>query len=456
MKLLGRLIGRKLALPLYQLARNVPVMSDLRTLGEGWLWSREQLERYQTVKLRRLLVHASRNIPFYRDRFASAGFDPAGLVSLSELEGIPCLTREDMLRLKESALKSAARKRGIASGTSSGTSGVPVSFLKDRQSLGMGRAALFFMQMRGGWQPGDRTVLVWGNPRTVNTVWNRPGARLNAFMSNETRIPACGLSSKAALESALQTIERVRPDFITGYSNSLAVLARCALERGTVPFCRRVFTTAETLLEPARRSIEAAFGPTTDIYGSSEINGIAFQCPDCGLYHAVSPHVHLEFEPLKGNQGASILVTDLDNHAMPFIRYRIGDIASRCDDRTPCPSGTGWLSFSGLLGRLSRVIQFRGRYINPITYFGDSLGRVLMERLPSLVSYQTAWTGSGFITRLHCRENPSGEVLASLDSMMEERLAPLEAPHSFVCSAEPFAGPVAGKETFFVDLSGKP
>jgi phenylacetate-coenzyme A ligase PaaK-like adenylate-forming protein len=58
---------------------------------------------------------------------------------------------------------------------------------------------------------------------------------------------------------------------------------------------------------------------------------------------------------------------------MPFIRYRIGDIASRCDDRTPCPSGTGWLSFSGLLGRLSRVIQFRGRYINPITYFGDSL-----------------------------------------------------------------------------------
>ena len=49
----------------------------------------EEIERIQLSKLKRLLAHAGRNVPYYRDLFRKAGFEPQALTSVQQLREIP-------------------------------------------------------------------------------------------------------------------------------------------------------------------------------------------------------------------------------------------------------------------------------------------------------------------------------------------------------------------------------
>jgi phenylacetate-CoA ligase len=86
------------------------------------------------------------------------------------------------------------------------------------------------------------------------------------------------------------------------------------------------------MLENAVRArIESAFSaPVCDVYGSTELKEIAWECRERAGYHINSDWVLVEIEEPQG----SVLVTSLYNRGMPLIRYRLGDtgsfIASRC------------------------------------------------------------------------------------------------------------------------------
>ena len=450
-----KLLAGYVGIPAYQLLKKTPLTSGIELLKNSWTWSKVELEAYQIKRIKSLLIHAEKNISFYKTKFADASFSPEQLVSLSDLESIPPLTREELLPLQKSIQQNGTDLSGVVKGSSSGTSGIPVSYYKDRSTIGMGKAALFFGQMQSGWYPGAKTANVWGNPKTVNILWKRPASKLNAFLMNELRIPACNLNDPQELDYAVSTILEKNPTFITGYTNSLRLIAEHIANISSDFRCGRVFTTAETLLTPTKNIIENSLGPVTDMYGCSEINGIAFQCKHCGLYHVTDPHVYLEYEPLEHGDGFSLLVTDLDNYAMPFIRYRVGDIVEPVQESSPCPSGTHWSSLSAIQGRVSQIIHYNDHYLNPITYFGDSMGRMLNSHLTGLKGYQTIWTGSDFVTTLYMQKKPEIMVLNKLNSILLDRLSGFDTPHKFVTVTGAPVPSKSGKLSFFLDKSGK-
>ena len=58
-----------------------------------WLSSPE-ITQLQLDRLRRLLVHAQKYVPFYRDLFARINFAPEKITVLSELEVLPLLDKQ--------------------------------------------------------------------------------------------------------------------------------------------------------------------------------------------------------------------------------------------------------------------------------------------------------------------------------------------------------------------------
>jgi phenylacetate-CoA ligase len=107
-----------------------------------------------------------------------------------------------------------------------------------------------------------------------------------------------------------------------------------------------------------RETIEEAFHSRVfDDYSSREFS-IAAECEVRRGYHISSEIVLLEF--VRDNQHVSngelgeILVTDLTNWGMPFIRYRIGDLGRPSDDHCPC--GRGLPLLEGVEGRSSDYI----------------------------------------------------------------------------------------------------
>jgi phenylacetate-CoA ligase len=448
-ELLAGLVG----LPANRITKGIPLGRSLRLLKRAWEWPPEEVREHQARRLRTLLNLAGERFPFYRKRLDAAGLDPSTLSSTRELRALRPLSRQDLQALYEEARGMAGRSRGSVAGSSSGSTGTPIRYWKDPSTIAMGKASLLFGRMRSGWRIGARTANVWGNPRTVGRLWTRRSSRLNAWVMNEIRIPACELSTIQAVDEALGILAVKRPEFISGYANSLHILAQRALARGLPMRVRRVFTTAETLLAPARECIERAFGPVTDMYGTGEINGIAFQCPDCGLYHTVDPHVLVEYESTEDSDLQSILVTDLDNRIMPLIRYRVGDLVSKANCQGDSPCGCSWGSFGSIRGRLSSVIEIGGRLLNPITYFGDSMGRILHGAVPGLITYRTVWDGTEFTTTLYMRAGEGRpKRMAELEGMMAERLRDFGVRHSFVLSKS-IPETRTGKRSFFEDRS---
>jgi phenylacetate-coenzyme A ligase PaaK-like adenylate-forming protein len=83
-----------------------------------------------------------------------------------------------------------------------------------------------------------------------------------------------------------------------------------------------------------RQRIEAGFGaPVIDFYDSHEFNMIAWQRPGTGYYQLAAQSVISEVlqdgHPVEIGEQGEFVGTALHSWAMPFIRFRLGDIVTR-------------------------------------------------------------------------------------------------------------------------------
>jgi len=129
-----------------------------------------------------------------------------------------------------------------------------------------------------------------------------------------------------------------RPTLIVAYVDALYELARFAQREGLQVLPQAaVLTSAGTLYPSMRATIEEVFQCRVfNRYGTREVGDIACEHPGCeGLW--VAPWGNcVEVVDGEGNRvpdgnAGEILVTCLTNYAMPFIRYRIGDLGVWAD-----------------------------------------------------------------------------------------------------------------------------
>jgi phenylacetate-CoA ligase len=206
---------------------------------------------------------------------------------------------------------------------SGGSTGVPLTFYRDREYLDASDAGTWRNLAQAGWRPGDMVAHIWGWNDRLNAMprwefelrqWLRRSYQFDPFQAGDTAFPAWA-----------RAWNRVRPVVSLGYASTLARFADWALRTSTpLRPVRGSFTTAETLLPAQRQAIEAAFGARVyDLYGSSEVQNIAAECPR-GRMHICADYVVVETE---GNAAVAspLLLTSLQSRAMPFIRYRNED-----------------------------------------------------------------------------------------------------------------------------------
>jgi phenylacetate-CoA ligase len=134
-----------------------------------------------------------------------------------------------------------------------------------------------------------------------------------------------------------------------------------------IPSLRMVFSTGEMLYPEQRRKIEKALDVrVSDHYGCNEIGAVAFEC-EFGAKHITEERVLVETlddsnQPVWEKSGRLVL-TDLDNFAMPLIRYEVGDIGVLT--RIPCACGRSATVLKSLEGRVQDALRSRDGRILP-------------------------------------------------------------------------------------------
>ncbi|UCF34157.1 MAG: phenylacetate--CoA ligase family protein, partial [Phycisphaerales bacterium] len=112
-----------------------------------------------------------------------------------------------------------------------------------------------------------------------------------------------------------------------------------------------VIASAEVLWPHYREAIEHRFGcKVYNRYGSREVGPVAMECPH-GSLHVNAADLIVEIDEPDGSGVGELLVTQLNNVAFPFIRYRMGDLAAMV--RRSCPCGRQLPVLEKLMGRVS-------------------------------------------------------------------------------------------------------
>ena len=132
------------------------------------------------------------------------------------------------------------------------------------------------------------------------------------------------------------------PVLIRAFPNPLSILAKYVKETGGPPIRPRgIITVGEPLLDSQRTLFEEVFGcPVFNCYVSRECGNMAAECELHHGLHINAESLMIEFvrdgRPVPPGEPGQILITDLENYGMPFIRYQIEDLGSPMPALCPC------------------------------------------------------------------------------------------------------------------------
>jgi len=302
--------------------------------------------------LRAFLMDVAVNVPYYRDLFAAAEWNPATLSSVSDLARLPFLTKA-VIKAHTDALRHADAQ-GLARFNTGGSSGEPLVFFIGRQRVSHDVAAKWRATRWWGVDIGDPEIVVWGSPIELGTQ-DRVKLLRDAVMRTQL-LPAFEMS-EAKLDSFIATIRSTRPKMLFGYPSALTHIARHAQKRGVAMDdlgIKVAFVTSERLYDDQRAAISHVFGcPVANGYGGRDAGFIAHECPAGGM-HITSEDLVLEIineagEVQPPGVAGEIVVTHLASGDFPFIRYRTGDIGVL--DTAPCNCGRGLPLLKEIQGR---------------------------------------------------------------------------------------------------------
>lgn len=327
-------------------------------------WSREEIRAHQSTRLARLFRLCRNHNEFWRSKFDRHGVNPDGSDPLAELAKLPILTKDEV-RANWRAMRSSHLPDSLVVVESSGGStGKQVNLFQSRDYRTIHAANEYRSRAWMGLKPGEPYLSIQADGayirgkrrflRTVRTAMER-GSLIDGLQID----PAC-------VRDSLREAAARRPVHVFGYTTPTVAIARIARELNLDwSSVRAVSTTAERLFDADRAILEETYGaPVFDRYGSREVNSISMQCPE-GSHHIFADLNVVEFVPIddaEDNMNA-IIVTPLDNEAMPLFRYRSGDEAVPID--RACPCGRALPLMSGCRGRIANnFVTADGRLIN--------------------------------------------------------------------------------------------
>jgi phenylacetate-CoA ligase len=308
-------IIRNVLFPFHELFKGHNTMSYLRELEKSQHFNKSLIYELQSEKLRDLITFAYENVPYYKKLFKLNGIACEDIRSPSDLKELPFLTK-GIIRKEIETLKSKSAKNLEKSNTG-GSTGSPMIFYIGKKRTSYDVAAKLRATRWWGVDIGDPEIVVWGSP---------------VELTKQDRIR--------------QFRDRIFRTF--GYPSSIYIISKYAKKKNIrldnigveVIFC-----TAEKLYDHQKSLISEVFNTRiANGYGGRDSGFIAHECPEALGMHITAESIIVEIvdntgDPLPPGQKGEIVVTHLDTHDFPFIRYRTGDIGVLSEKACPCGRG---------------------------------------------------------------------------------------------------------------------
>lgn len=323
------------------------LLSAQRALSLG----ASELADLQTFKLRRTIKRAYESVPYYRSILDAASVKPSDIRTANDLRLIPITTKENLLRADPAELVACdLSAESLFESRTSGSSGQAFTVRRSLADVQTRKALDLRSLIAVGLRPTDKvatyTVRKPGSGRQPQKLFYR----------------SKWISAIAPAEESAALLSRYDPDWLWCYPSSFrALLDHTDGRLHEICRPRGVVTAAERPDNHVQEACKSAGIQHFNFYGAVETGRIAWECRSHKGLHLNIDNIVLELLPMAvGGDGeldglGETIVTTLNNDAMPFIRYRLGDLCRILDE--PCPCGVALPLIAPPVGRTSDLVK---------------------------------------------------------------------------------------------------
>jgi phenylacetate-CoA ligase len=308
-----------------------------------WL-PRAEIERRQLTSLQRLVEYAHAHCPYYRREWDRLGLCPDQVRTVEDYHSWPLVTKETIRANRAEMRSTQPGLRTLAKATG-GSGGVPLQFDFNLESDERRVAATYRGYSWAGGAPGTRQFFLWGVPLGVRPWWKQAKDRLYDRLQRRMTVNSFEFS-RARAPDFLRRLNRYRPDVIVAYTNPMYAFAQALEEQRLTPYSpRSIIVGAEKIYPFQRELIERVFrAPVFETYGAREFMLIGAECDGHTGLHLTAENLFVEVldddgQPTPPGQEGNVVITDMTNLGMPFIRYVNGDRAIAGWEDCPCGRG---------------------------------------------------------------------------------------------------------------------
>ena len=324
---------------------------DLKTTQ---YWPHEKLVLFQNARLRSMIEYAYTYIPGYRRKLDEIRLKPSDIKTIDDLQKFPITTRQELQDNNDFVNKN------LVSGTlyTGGSTGTSLKYYESELSMVIRNEAHLRGWKWGGFEYDMRYCILKSAQK---------------IQQHGDCLHLVGDLTEENLRENLAAIQSFRPQHLKGYVGSLYIFASFCLDNNVrIEGLKSVIPSSENLYDYQRQVMEQAFGcKVFEEYCCNDGGACAWECEERDGLHYVMERAIIE--EVQGK----MIVTDLWNLAMPFIRYENGDSVQFLDEKCTCGRQ---LPLIKVKGRTNDIIITPKGVITPTFLMHHGIGLVGVDK----------------------------------------------------------------------------
>lgn len=325
-------------------------------------YTADELRKLQRQNLTKFLLLLRRRNGFYSEILQNIDESRIRLSPERILRSLP-LVDKPFITQKMDRLFSPIQGRRYKKKHTGGSTGQPFHYYIDLEAISESWAYMLWCWHKyTGYTPGEPYLTVAGSSLDAQSQ----GFKTKIYRALQNNYVIRGDVISVDMQVNAKRIRR--SVLVYGYPSVIITL----LEMHPYFFenhqLRAVFTTSEQLVPNMRRYLEDALKiPIHDMYGANDGGLISCECEaHCG-FHYDSLNCYVE-EYINEEGASELLLTSLNSLTLPFVRYRVGDLAT-LGEFGSCPCGNPFPMIQKLHGRSRDLIRLKnGQAIHGVLF----------------------------------------------------------------------------------------
>ena len=349
--------------------QNKPLVEFIKKTNyelEASQWdSKEVITAKLTERIKAIIQYCTKYVDYYKNIIPEI-FQENRDFALDDFHQLPTLSKAAIREHLNQMISRqfAGQQQSYARFNTSGSTGIPITIYRSLENIFYAKALSLRYHL---WHKRDFALTNTG----ILTLGEKKESPVGSWAIGVQTGPGYSININQNSRTIIDRLQEINPHYIQTHPSTLKRLVDLSLEQESqLKHLKEVRTFGELLEPHIRQHCEENWGiPVTDMYSCEETGPIAYQCPENLHYHVQVENVYVEIlnennEACKVGEPGKIHVTQLNNLAMPLLRYDLGDIAEWGE---PCSCGRDLPVLKKITGRIRNLASLpNGDTFHPV------------------------------------------------------------------------------------------